>query len=124
MDPTVLAKAHSGIAILVIVFYIIRGGLMLAGSMKARSIVLTVISHSLFLILILLGLYTAYLKGIPLSHGFILTKITCLTIFVVLGGIALKKGLSKIVASILWLIGLSALIYAWLLGKQIVPIFF
>jgi len=124
MDPYILAKAHSGIAILVALFYIIRGGLMLASSAKVRSVVLTAINHSLVLIMILLGLYTTHLKGIPFSNSFIITKIICLTVFVVLGGVAIKQGLTKMVATILWLLGLAAFIYAYLLGKQIVPAFF
>lgn len=124
MDPYILAKSHSGIAILVALFYIIRGGLMLASSASVRSVVLTAINHSLVLIMILLGLYTAHLKGIPFSNSFIITKIICLTIFVVLGGVAIKQGLTKTIATILWLLGLAAFAYAYLLGKQIVPVFF
>lgn len=124
MDPYILAKSHSGIAILVALFYIIRGGLMLASSASVRSVVLTAINHSLVLIMILLGLYTAHLKGIPFSNSFIITKIICLTIFVVLGGVAIKQGLTKTIATILWLLGLAAFAYAYLLGKQIVPAFF
>lgn len=124
MDPYILAKAHSGIAILVALFYIIRGGLMLASSAKVRSVVLTAINHSLVLIMIVLGLYTAHLKGIPFSNSFIITKIVCLVVFVVLGGVAIKQGLTKTVATILWLLGLAALAYAYLLGKHIVPAFF
>ncbi len=124
MDPYILAKSHSGIAILVALFYIIRGGLMLASSASVRSVVLTAINHSLVLIMILLGLYTAHLKGIPFSNSFIITKIICLVLFVILGGVAIKQGLTKTVAIILWLLGLAAFTYAYLLGKQIVPVFF
>jgi len=124
MDPTVLAKAHSGIAILVFIFYIIRGGLMLASSARLRSIVLTSISHSLVLILILLGLYTAHLKGIPYTNEFVITKISCVILFILLGGFSLKQGLSKGVAVILWLLGLAAIAYAWMLGNHLVPAFF
>ncbi|MGK0272761.1 MAG: putative membrane protein SirB2 [Cocleimonas sp.] len=124
MDPYVLAKAHSGIAILVAVFYILRGGLMLASSAKLRSVVLTAINHTLVLVMVLLGLYTAHLKGIPFSNSFVITKLICLTAFVILGGVALKQGLTKPVASLLWLLGLVALAYAWMLGKQIAPAFF
>ncbi len=124
MDPYVLAKAHSGIAILVAVFYILRGGLMLASSAKLRSVVLTAINHTLVLVMVLLGLYTAHLKGIPFSNSFVITKLICLTAFVILGGVALKQGLTKPVASVLWLLGLAALAYAWMLGKQIAPAFF
>jgi len=124
MDPYVLAKAHSGIAIFVIVLYLVRGGLMLASSPKLRSVVLTAVNHTLVLVMVLLGLYIAHLKGIPFSNSFILTKIICLLVFVILGGVAIKQGLTKTVATILWLLGLAALVYAYMLGKQIAPAFF
>ena len=124
MDPYVLVKAHSGIAILVALLYIFRGGLMLAGSAKLRSAVITAINHTFVLVLVLLGFYTAHLKGIPFSNSFLITKIICLLLFVILGGVALKKGLSKPVATVLWLLGFAAFIYAYLLGKQIAPAFF
>lgn len=124
MDPYILAKAHSGIAILVALLYIIRGGLMLANSDKIRSVVLTAINHSLVLIMVLLGLYTTHLKGISFNNSFVITKILCLTLFVILGTLAIKQGLSKMTAITLWVIGLAAFAYAYLLGKQIVPAFF
>lgn len=124
MDPYVLAKSHSGIAILVIILYLVRGGLMLASSPKLRSVVLTAVNHTLVLVMVLLGLYTAHLSGISFGNSFIITKIICLLAFVILGGVAIKQGLSKAVATILWLLGLAALIYAYLLGNQIVPVFF
>ena len=124
MDPIVLAKAHSGIAILVAIFYVIRGGFMLADSAKLNSILLSSINHTLVLILILMGLYTAHLKGIPYSNGFILSKFSCLALFVLLGGFSIKQGLSKPIAIILWLLGLATLVYAWMLGKHLMPAFF
>lgn len=124
MDATVLAKAHSGIAILVFIFYIIRGGLMLAGSARLQSIILTAINYSLVLVLILLGLYTAHLKGIPFSNGFVLTKISCIISFIILGSISLKQGLNKAIAIVIWLLGLLAITYAWMLGNHLVPAIF
>jgi len=124
MDPIVLTKVHSGIAILVILSYIVRGGLMLANSSKLHSIVLTAFSHTLVLVLILLGFYTAHTKGIPFSDGFVITKIFCLILFIVLGSIALKQGLSKTFAILLWLLGLALLVYAWMLGNHLAPAFF
>ena len=124
MDPLVLAKAHSGIAILVFVFYFIRGGLMLAGSARLQSIILTAINYLLVLTLILLGLYTAHLKGFSFSNGFVLTKISCIISFIILGSISLKQGLNKAIAIIIWLLGLAAITYAWMLGNHLVPAIF
>jgi len=97
MDPIFLTKMHSGIAILVILSYVIRGGLMLSNSAILRSIIFTAINHSLVLLLVFLGSYT---------------------------GVALKQGLSKSIAIILWLLGLASITYAWMLGKHVVPAFF
>lgn len=124
MDPVVLTKAHSGIAILVMLFYLIRGGLMIANSPKARSVLLIAISHTLALVLLLLGLYTAHLKGFSFSDGFLISKITCFIGFILLGTISLKQGLGKPVAFALWFLGLATLAYAWMLGKGLVPAFF
>jgi len=124
MDPIFLTKMHSGIAILVILSYVIRGGLMLSNSAVLRSIIFTAINHSLVLLLVFLGSYTTYTKGLSFSSGFIISKLCCLLLFVLLGGVALKQGLSKSIAIILWLLGLASITYAWMLGKHVVPAFF
>ncbi len=124
MDPTVLAKAHSGVAIFVFIFYFILGGLMLASSAKVRSFILTTIFHFLVLVLVLLGIYNAYLKGYSVTDGFVITKISCLFLFTLLGGMSLKQGLSKTAAIILWLLGLAAIVYAWMVGNHLVPVIF
>ena len=102
MDPSVLAKAHSGIAILVILTFVIRGGLMIAGSSKLSSIVLTAISHTFFLVLILMGLYIAHVKGIPFADSFVMTKIICLVLFALFSIFAFKQGLSKVITTVIF----------------------
>jgi len=124
MDVNVLVKAHSGIAILVIFTFLIRGGLMIAGSAKLRSVVLTSISHTFLLVLILLGLYIAHLRDIPFSNGFVITKLICLGLFVLFSIFAFKQGLSKVSATIIWLLALATLVYAYLFGNHLVPAFF
>lgn len=124
MDVSVLAKAHSGIAILVILTFLLRGGLMIAGSAKLRSVVLTAISHTFLLVLILLGLYIAHSKGILFSDSFVITKLICLALFVLFSIFAFKQGLSKVTATVLWLLALASLVYAYLFGNHLVPAFF
>jgi len=99
MDASVLAKAHSGIAILVILTFLLRG-------------------------LILLGLYITHLKSISFSDGFVITKLICLGLFVLLSIFAFKQGLSKVTATVIWLLALATLVYAYLFGNQLVPAFF
>ena len=65
-----------------------------------------------------------FAQKLSFADGFVLSKIISLLLFVALGVIALKQGLSKSIASVLWLLGLAAFAYAYLLGRHIlVPLF-
>ncbi len=124
MDLPLLIKAHSGIAIAALVIYIVRGVMMLANSTKTNSAVVLSIASIFTLLLFGLGVYIGFLQKLSFADGFILTKIISLLLFVAFGTIALKQGLSKTVASGLWLLGLIAFIYASLIAThKIAPLF-
>ena len=124
MDLSLLIKAHSGIAIAVLIIYIIRGAMMLANSPKTNSAAVLSIASIFTLLLFGLGVYIGFAQNLSFADGFILTKIISLLLFVAFGTIALKKGLSKAVASGLWLIGLVAFIYASLIAThKLAPLF-
>ena len=124
MDLLLLIKAHSGIAIVTLVIYIIRGVMMLANSSKTNSRGLLAVASLFTLLLFGLGVYLGFMQKLSFADGFMLTKIISLLLFVALGVIALKQGLSKPIASVLWLLGLAAFIYASLIGSQILlPLF-
>lgn len=124
MDSSLLAKAHSGIAILVFVIYIIRGVLMLTNSTRNNSILVLSTASVFTILFIALGLYGAHLQKLSFTDGFVATKLACLLVFLILGSISLKQGLSKTVAIILWLLGLCAFVYAALIGTHMLnPLF-
>ncbi|MEB8431302.1 SirB2 family protein [Cocleimonas sp. KMM 6892] len=124
MDLSLLIKAHSGIAIAVLIIYIVRGALMLANSPKTNSATVLSIASIFTLLLFGLGVYIGFAQNLSFADGFILTKIISLLLFVAFGTIALKKGLSKAVASGLWLLGLVAFIYAFLIAThKLAPLF-
>jgi len=124
MDLTILAKAHSGIAILALLIYVIRGAMMLADSPKTNSRGILSVASIVTIILFGLGVYLGFMKHLSFADGFVLTKIIGLLLFVALGVIALKKGLSKPIASILWLLGLLAFIYTYLIAThKLAPLF-
>ena len=124
MDLSLLIKAHSGIAIAVLIIYIIRGAMMLANSPKTNSAAVLSIASIFTLLLFGLGVYIGFAQNLSFADGFILTKIISLLLFVAFGTIALKKGLSKVVASGLWLLGLVAFIYASLIAThKLAPLF-
>ena len=124
MDLSLLIKAHSGIAIAVLIIYIVRGVMMLANSTKTNSAVVLSIASIFTLLLFGLGVYIGFAQKLSFADGFILTKIISLLLFVAFGTIALKKGLSKTMASGLWLLGLVAFVYAALIAShKISPLF-
>jgi len=124
MDLSLFIKAHSGIAIAVLIIYIVRGVMMLANSTKTNSAVVLSIASVFTILLFGLGVYIGFAQKLSFADGFILTKIISLLLFVAFGTIALKKGLSKTVASGLWLLGLVAFVYAALIAThKIAPLF-
>ena len=124
MDLSLLIKAHSGIAIAALIIYIVRGVMMLANSTKTNSALVLSITSVFTILLFGLGVYIGFVQKLSFADGFILTKIISLLLFVAFGTIALKQGLSKSVASGLWLLGLTAFIYASLIAThKIAPLF-
>ncbi len=124
MDIYALTKAHSGIAYLVLLIYVVRGIMMLAGSTLKNSRVVLAIASITTLALFGLGAFIAFEKQLSFSDGFVLTKIIGLLLFVAFGVIALKQGLSKSMASILWLLGLAAFFYTFLIATNKLAPFF
>jgi len=124
MDINILIKAHAGFAYLTLLIYIIRGVMMLFSSplTNARSVLLT--ASFATLLLFGLGVFIAFEKHLSFADGFVLTKIIGLLLFVAFGVIALKQGLSKPIAIILWLLGLAAFVYTYLIAThKLVPLF-
>lgn len=124
MDISVLAKAHSGIAYLALLIFIVRGVMMLANSKKTNSRGMLSIATVVTVVLFSMGVYLGLAKQLSFADGFVLTKIIGLLFFVAFGVIALKQGLSKPIASILWLFGLAAFVYTYLIAThKLVPLF-
>ncbi len=124
MDLTLLIKAHASIAIAALIIFIIRGVMMLANSTKTNSRGVLAIASAVTILLFASGVYLGFIKHLSFADGFMLTKIISLLLFVAFGVIALKQGLSKSTASILWLLGLAAFVYSYLIATQkLVPFF-
>ncbi|MCK5664192.1 MAG: SirB2 family protein [Thiotrichaceae bacterium] len=124
MDIYALTKAHSGMAYLVLLIYVIRGVMMLADSTLKNSRAVLTIASVTTLALFGLGVFIAFEKQLSFADGFVLTKIIGLLLFVAFSVIALKQGLSKSIASILWLLGLAAFAYTYLIAThKLAPLF-
>jgi len=124
MDLAFLLNTHTSLAGLVLLIYIVRAIMMLANSGKTNSRYILSIASFATLLLFGLGVYLAFLLKYSFADGYVLTKIIGLLFFVGFGTIALKQGLSKPVASVLWLIGLLAFIYTFLISIHVIdPLF-
>lgn len=117
-----IPQAHIIMAVAALLVYIIRGVMMLAGNTTSR-IMLTLSSFTI-LLLFASGVYMGFAKQLSFADGFVGTKIIGLLLFVGFGVIALKQGLSRPVAIVLWLLGLAAFVYTYLIATQkIMPLF-
>ena len=124
MDINLFIKAHSGFAYLTLLIYFVRGVMMLFSSPLTNARSVLVAASFATLVLFGLGVFIAFEKHLSFADGFVLTKIIGLLLFVAFGVIALKQGLSKPIAIILWLLGLAAFVYTYLIAThKLVPLF-
>lgn len=119
-----IQKGHIVIAGLILLIYIVRGAMMLAGAAAVNSKVMLGISSLLAILLFASGVYMGFTKHLSFADGFMLTTLIGFLLFIIFGVIALKHGLPKLIASILWLLGLAAFIYTALIASKVIEPFF
>jgi uncharacterized membrane protein SirB2 len=124
MDVALMIKVHAILALISIVVYIIRGGLMLTGSAAVNSKLLLAGASASMLLLLVTGIVAVIMVGLPFTSGFVILKIIGLVAYVALGIVALKPGMAKGSSILLWLLGLAAFAYAFLMAKGMVPVLF
>lgn len=121
MEANVLIlKGHMLIALLSVLLYLIRGFWMLTNNQAVASKTVLTLASLAMLLLLGTGLWLTFTT----PHGidnFVITKAIGLVAYVILGVIALKPGLNKAVAIVLWLAGLGAFVYTYLFAKALLP---
>lgn len=118
---TLLLKVHAIVALLSIAIYLIRGIWMLTNN-PAVTGKAALASASLSMLLLLgTGLWLAFVSTTHGVDNFVIIKAIGLIVYVVLGVIALKPGLGKAAASILWLAGAATFAYTFLFAKNLLP---
>ncbi len=117
-----IPQLHLFIAVAALLVYIIRGVMMLAGNTTSR--IMLALTSLTTLLLFASGVYMGFVKQLSFADGFVGTKIIGLLLFVGFGLVSLKQGLSKPVASLLWLLGLAAFVYTYLIAThKLIPLF-
>ncbi len=110
-------NTHFVLALVSVTVYFIRGVMMLA-SHNSRS--MTTIAAITMLILFGTGLALVFTSNtMSFANTWVLTKMIGTLVYVFFGVIALKPGLSKPIASVLWLLGLAAFAYTGAIAKGI-----
>jgi uncharacterized membrane protein SirB2 len=118
---TLIIKAHAIIALLSIAIYLIRGIWMLTNNPAVTGKAALASASLSMLILLGTGLWLAFVSTAHGVDNFVIIKAIGLIVYVVLGVIALKPGLGKAAASILWLAGAATFAYTFLFAKNLVP---
>lgn len=110
-------NTHFLIGLLALVIYFIRGALMFADKSSTLMMTLAALTS-----IALFGTGVALVFSIDtmtFANSWVVTKIIGMLLFVFFGVIALKPGLSAVVAVILWLLGLAAFAYTFVVAKGI-----
>jgi len=123
MDENI-QQLHLAIVVLALLVFIVRGVMMLASFRAVNSRAILSIAAVFTILLFASGIYMGFVAKLSFVDGFMLSKIIGLLVFVAFSVISLKNGLSKLKASILWLVGLAAFVYTYLIGAKILdPLF-
>lgn len=110
-------NTHFVLALVSVTVYIIRGAMMLANN-NSRS--MTTIASITTLILFGTGLALVFSAStMSFANSWVMTKMVGTLLYVFFGVIALKEGLSKPMAIVLWLLGLAAFAYTGAIAKGI-----
>src|SRR5215207_681820 len=91
-----LRHAHIGFAILSIGFFIVRGGMMLAGSPWLQAPALRILPHAIDTLLLTTALMlTTVIHQYPFTTGWLTMKVLLLVAYILLGSIAIKRGRTR-----------------------------
>jgi uncharacterized membrane protein SirB2 len=122
MNSYLIAKhLHQATAVILIVVFVVRGVLMLAGSTAGRRRWVTLAAHVNDTVLLVAALYMAWLLGF---QGWIVAKLVALAAFIVLGIVALNRGRTAGARSAAFVAALLVLAYIVSVAftKRIVPV--
>ncbi len=117
-----ILQIHIAAVIASLIIYIIRGVMMLAGNTHSRPMM--GLASLTIILLFGSGVYLGFVNKLSFADGFVGTLIIGLLLYVGFGVIALKQGLSRSVASVLWLLGLLAFIYTYFIATHKIAPFF
>lgn len=118
-----LRHVHIACAVLTIALFVLRGGLMIAGSRWLQTPVLRYLPHVIDTVLLstalmLLGIVHQY----PFVHGWLTVKVVLLVVYIVLGSIAIKRGRTRRVRIAAFLAALATVGFIYTVARAHHPL--
>jgi uncharacterized membrane protein SirB2 len=110
-----LKHTHMGFAFLSITLFMLRGGLMLAGSPRLNTRLLRILPHVVDTLLLSSALALAILMHYdPRQQPWLMAKIVAVVAYILLGSVALKRGRTKTLRAAAFIMAL--LVVAYIIG--------
>lgn len=123
-NNTLILKVHVIIALLSLAIYLLRGLWMMTNNPAVTGKPALASASLSMLILLGTGAWLAFVSGAHGLDGFVVFKFMGLLEYIVLGVIALKPGLPRPTAIVLWVAGLGGFVFSYLVAKGVVPVLF
>jgi uncharacterized membrane protein SirB2 len=91
-----LRHLHITLAVVSVAIFALRGGLMLAGSVRANTAWLRYPSYAIDTLLLTAALMlTSVVQQYPFGNGWLTMKVALLVVYILLGSLALRRGRSR-----------------------------
>lgn len=122
---SLLKLVHVSAALISIMLFVIRGIWMMGWPHLLQNRAVRVVPHIVDTVLLASALLLAWLiSQYPFVHGWLTAKIIALPVYIVLGSVALKRGTTKTVRVVAWLLALLTFGYivAVAVTRQAVPV--
>lgn len=112
MEYATIRTIHVTCAALSIAGFVLRGGLMLAGSPLLRARLARVAPHVVDTVLLASAIALAWMSGqYPFAQAWLTAKVVALVAYVVLGTFALKRGRTPRARAICFVLALATVLY-------------
>jgi uncharacterized membrane protein SirB2 len=112
MDYALIRTIHIACAVLSVAGFVLRGGLMLAGSPLLQARLTRIAPHVVDTVLLGSAVALAWMSGqYPFAQGWLTVKLLALVAYVVLGTFALKRARTRRARAIYFILALATVLY-------------
>ncbi|MGF1546028.1 MAG: SirB2 family protein [Thiotrichales bacterium] len=115
----ILLKVHLIAVVLSLLGFLVRGAWMFTDSRLLKSKLTRILPHIVDTMLLVAGVALAVMASLnPLDQPWLAAKILALLVYIVLGTIAIKRGRTKTIRGIAWVLALLVFAYMMWVGHS------